>query len=961
MRKWTCLFFLCVMIHLQATEDSYDTVTDLSELSILSPSLSERKTAKLRLSNGLEVYLISDPVVEQSAAALAVEAGSWYDPDEYPGMAHFLEHMLFMGTAAYPKEFEYMQYVSDNGGKVNAYTASDRTVYMFSVNNEGFTGALDRFSHFFYDPLFLPSCIDRELHAVDQEHAKNVEHDGWRQYMIFKETGNPDHPIAKFSTGNADTLRGIPQDVMKAWYTEHYDSERMHLVILSALPLDELIDLTVADFSRIQKANFKPAEMPEVLTSEKQRGHYIYVKPIKDLKSLSLTWELSKESALDKTFQTGALIAYTLQNGGKNSLLGQLKREHLASGISVSEEQFSKGWKLFTIDVELSDEGVKNVDQVITYCYEALARLKKNGIPKYLYDEMEKIATMKYEYQSREDAFEFIKDQAHKMVDEELATYPKQTLLPGEYNPKVIGNYLQSLTPETCIYFVTAAPQKSGIQPTEREQWMGAEYSIRPVSEERLASWSHAKINPKIGLPQPNPFIPKNLDLINTPDTNQTVTPTLLQDNEEGKIYFASDLKYQVPEVTYIFRIKSPKLNGTAKAQALTDIYLKSLSDHLFPTISSAETAGSRVVLSQGNYALTIGINGYSDQSDRLVKDLFTGIKKMRPSRKQFSLYKQSVSETYDNASKELPIIQSLELLNNIIFNDSPLAKEKRTALTSITYEEFVSFTKDLWKKSYSEGLLYGNITEKEASSLWKQVKNRLASSPFSPEEHYKKEFLVLPENQGPYMILQTTKMQGSAALLMVEQGAYDYNTRAGQQVLGLLLKHAFFNTLRTKQQTAYIARAWEKEAERQLFQLFAVQSITHQPSELVARFELFLEDFVKQFTERVPKERFENIRSMAITSLEMPPENLLLMGTRLFLLAFDYDGAFELINHRIAALKELTYEELHARAAEYFSRKNSRRLAILVEGTMPKDRNFRYDVVTKEELKDSGTFVAWK
>ena len=155
--------------------------------------------------------------------------------------------------------------------------------------------------------------------------------------------------------------------------------------------------------------------------------------------------------------------------------------------------------------------------------------------------------------------------------------------------------------------------------------------------------------------------------------------------------------------------------------------------------------------------------------------------------------------------------------------------------------------------------------------------------------------------------------------------------------------------------------RAWEKEAERQLFQLFAVQSITHQPSELVARFELFLEDFVKQFTERVPKERFENIRSMAITTLEMPPENLLLMGTRLFLLAFDYDGDFQLINHRIAALKELTYEDLQARAVQYFSRKNSRRLAILVEGTMPKDRNFRYDVVTKEEIKNSGTFVAWK
>ena len=59
----------------------------------------------------LEAYLISDPGVHESAAALAVEAGSWQDPKEYPGMAHFLEHMLFMGTTAYPNESEYMHYI----------------------------------------------------------------------------------------------------------------------------------------------------------------------------------------------------------------------------------------------------------------------------------------------------------------------------------------------------------------------------------------------------------------------------------------------------------------------------------------------------------------------------------------------------------------------------------------------------------------------------------------------------------------------------------------------------------------------------------------------------------------------------------------------------------------------------------------------------------------------------------
>src|SRR5206468_2506663 len=105
---------------------------------------------------------------------------------------------------------------------------------------------------------------------------------------------------------------------------------------------------------------------------------------------------------------------------------------------------------------------------------------------------------------------------------------------------------------------------------------------------------------------------------------------------------------------------------------------------------------------------------------------------------------------------------------------------------------------------------------------------------------------LLLSEGQGPYMITQTIPMQGNAAVLVIEQGPYSFEKRASQQVLGRVLKEAFFDTLRTKQQTAYIAKAWEKEEEKQLLQFFAVQSSTHKPHELIARFELFLENFLK-------------------------------------------------------------------------------------------------------------------
>ena len=962
MKKFFPLLLLSATSLCADLSTHFEKVDDRAELEILSPTLAERKTAKLRLANGLEAYLVSDPGVEQSSAALAVEAGSWNDSPEYPGIAHFLEHMLFMGTKAYPKEDEFMPYCKENGGKVNAYTASDRTVYMFSVNNSAFEGALDRFSHFFIDPLFLTSSIERELLAVDQEHAKNIENDGWRQYMIFKETGNPHHPNAKFSTGNADTLRGIPQEAMKQWYKDHYSANKMHLVVLSSLPLDELIRLTTSDFSAVPENVTSHEFIQEMMTSDKQRGQMIYVKPVKDLKILSLTWELPPTLADDNEIKAGELLAYTLKSGSKNSLLGLLKRQHLASAISVSEEGFGKKNKLFSIDIELSDKGLEQVDQVISYCFESLARLRQTGVPRYIFDEVQKIAELKYQYQSRVDAFEFVMETAHKLVDEQLETFPKKTLIPTKYEPEFISNYIDYLTPETCVFFVMADPLKSSVPPTKEEKWMGAEYAIKPIAQKQLLSWSTASINPQIGLPPPNLYIPKNLELVHKTLSEEPVTPLLLEDNNEAKIFYSDDQKYLVPEIAYLFRLKSPHLDGSAKSKALSDLYLKALNDHLFPITSAAETAGARITFKQDNFSLAVAINGYSDQSGRLTEEIFSGIKKLRPSKEQFELYKQALASFYDNGSKELPVVQSMEILNSIVFSNAPTNAEKYIALQKITYNEFAEFSNQLFKKAYVEGLLYGNITKAEADTLWTNVKGKLKADTYPLSDQHKRRILLLPEGQGPYMVVHPTNMQGHAAILLIEQGPYNFEKRASHDVLGKVLQNAFFDTLRTKQQTAYIAKAWDKEEERRLVQFFAVQSSTHQPNELIARFELFIENFIKQYTTQFPKDRFDNVRKMAIASLQMPPENLLTMGTRLFILGFDYDADFHLIDKRIAALQKLTYEQTRLDAEAFLSRKNTRRIAVLVEGVAPsKDKDFRYELVSKDELQLQGTFVAWK
>src|SRR3990172_7911528 len=117
MRISFLVFVLLFNFLFAADKKSSIQIKDSCQLEFLNPSLKDRKVSKLILSNGLKAYIISDKNADKSAAALAVATGYFDDPDKYPGMAHFCEHMLFMGSEQYPNPSEYAKFISDNGGQ----------------------------------------------------------------------------------------------------------------------------------------------------------------------------------------------------------------------------------------------------------------------------------------------------------------------------------------------------------------------------------------------------------------------------------------------------------------------------------------------------------------------------------------------------------------------------------------------------------------------------------------------------------------------------------------------------------------------------------------------------------------------------------------------------------------------------------------------------------------------------
>jgi len=105
-----------------------------------------REYRLVELPNKLDVILVSDPATEIAAAAVSVSAGQLQDPTEVQGLAHFCEHMLFLGSEKFPTESDFDSFCAQSAGYSNAWTSMDRTVYHFMLAHNKLYDGLDRFS-----------------------------------------------------------------------------------------------------------------------------------------------------------------------------------------------------------------------------------------------------------------------------------------------------------------------------------------------------------------------------------------------------------------------------------------------------------------------------------------------------------------------------------------------------------------------------------------------------------------------------------------------------------------------------------------------------------------------------------------------------------------------------------------------------------------------------------------------
>eukprot|EP00884_Botryococcus_braunii_P023678 jgi/Botrbrau1/9995/Bobra.0012s0084.1 len=296
-------------------------------IEIEKPNVDECDYQYFQLDNGICCLVVSDSKTDKAAASMDVRVGSMADPEDTPGLAHFLEHMLFYSSEKYPVEDEYSKFLSDHGGNCNAFTSREDTNYHFKVNHDSLEGALDRFAQFFLCPLISADGVEREVNAVESEHAKNLNNDSRKEHQVLQHTGNPAHPYSRFSTGTLETLLKTPRErgqephqLVRSFYDQHYSAGVMKLAVYGREPVEDLARLVAAKFGNVRNTGISPPQYTGDLLTEAEMGKLIKVLPERENHWIRLGWSVPSD-ATQYEVAPCASLGHLIGHEGEGSII----------------------------------------------------------------------------------------------------------------------------------------------------------------------------------------------------------------------------------------------------------------------------------------------------------------------------------------------------------------------------------------------------------------------------------------------------------------------------------------------------------------------------------------------------------------------------------------------------------------------------------------------------------------
>lgn len=959
---------------LSSETDSNNVPKDPRDRIVQKPKESETHYRVMTLKNGMQCLLISDAeeaksesaayralevsTTDKAAVALAVRVGSAHDPRHLPGLAHFLEHMLFMGCKKYPDENEYDQFLDNHGGSSNATTDMETTCYMFDVSAEHLEGAIDRFAHQFIAPLLRKSSVKREVKAVDSEYMEGLQKDSEKISSIMTSLLQPDHPYFGFSCGNRESLVVNPKkqnvDVLaelRKFYDKYYSANLMCLCISSSHPLKKLEKMTKV-FEQIPNKKI-PIPTLENLPIPVTRCNFVKYCPVKDKKKIFFSWFLPPQN---KHFRAKPVeyVEFLLGHEGRGSLISALKHKGYATEIECQSAlgglDSGTNFTRFLLDITLSDTGLEDYREVIKLVFQYI-QMMRNKLPcERIFNEMKTMRDIDFDYSENDDPFETVED-----LVENMTLFPPENYLNGpeqifEYKPDLIMDVVNSLTPDR-MFVVLQSPTFKGIC-TEVEKWNRGSYFEGNFDTDFIDMLKTAspKVLPffksEFKLPEPNKYIPEDFEVKESDVEGPETFPVVITDEPTHKVWFHVDDVFEEPECVVNLHLFSKRVCENVRTYAINCLYVELYCQRTAELFYSAGLAGLSSTVEVEREGFRFCYDGYSDKMFKFFKATLEEFLNAAENNFNFAAVKDSVVKRL-RTSKLKPVKHSEDIRLSFLSSTHITCDHMADVLENITEDDIRNHDIRKMGGFYLEAFCSGNMMSSDVEAYIRCFNKKigLVKDPMTSEQFRQERVMKFPLGRHVYRVPNSNPNDLNTSVV----NYYQHTTVSFRDVVLLgvleeLMQEPLFNQLRTRLQMGYSVSA----ESHQTFGItgFSISVQTQANKFSAKEANIYIETFLSWFTqylvvmtEKNFKDRVSEMIKNKISPTHTMDDECDQIWTEILIQEYIFDR-----DQRTAeVMKQLTKGEVMSFCHNLFF-ENTRKLSVQVEGnpkgTSSKDKD---------------------
>ncbi len=328
-----------------------------------------------QLDQGITVVHQNLSVTSVTVVDVWVKAGARVEPQQWGGVAHFLEHMIFKGSQGIgPGKFD--QIIEQNGGITNAFTSHDYAHFFLTVAGDRLTQTLPYLGEILLQAAIPDEEFIRERDVVLEEIRSSYDDPDWVCFQSLCETLYQHHPYGRAILGNETQLRKSSPHQLRCFHRTHYQPQNMTVVVVGDIDKNAalcLVDKTFSNFSRPWEC--PPHQIKSEPPLREIRRNHIY-SPRLAQGRLLMGWIGPGIEQLEDGL--GLDLLSVILGGGRTSRLVQELREDkqlvmdIESSFSLQEDS-----SLFTIGAWLEPQYLPQVEKIIC---DRLRQLQQNPI-----------------------------------------------------------------------------------------------------------------------------------------------------------------------------------------------------------------------------------------------------------------------------------------------------------------------------------------------------------------------------------------------------------------------------------------------------------------------------------------------------------------------------------------------------------------------------------------------------